>query len=223
MRTARIRILVADDHKLVRSGLARLLNDEQDMEVVGEAGSGEESIGLTSLLKPDVVLMSVEMPGIGALETTRRILRKRPKTQIIALSALQAGIIPLRMLRAGAVAFITQGIAAEELILAVRCVHGGERYITSGIAAQLALNPHRNLNRSPFDELTQRELQITLMFLDCTRVNAISTQLCLSPKTVYSYRYRIFEKLGLHCDVELTILAVKYGLSPACKVSVDHA
>ena len=127
------------------------------------------------------------------------------------------------MLRAGAVAFITRGIAVEELILAVRCVHAGKRYITPGIATQLALNPHRNFNRSPFDELSKRDVPISRMRLDCTRVNSISSQLCLSPKTFYSSRYRIFQKLGLHSDIELTILAVKHGLSLASKASVNYA
>ncbi len=210
---SQIRVMLVDDQELVRSGLARIINDESDMDVIAQADSGEEAIRLLDDITPDVIIMDVKMSGMGGMEATQRIMRTHPENRIIAMSSLEVGLIPTRMLRAGAVAFITKCISVQEMLRSVRLVHGGERYITPRIATQLALNPFNEPKKTPFDVLSERELQIALMLIDCHKVNKISDHLCLSPKTVYSYRYRIFEKLGLNSDVELTILAVKHGLS----------
>lgn len=212
---ANIQVMLVDDQELVRSGLARIIDDESDMHVIAQADSGEEAIRLLGDLTPNVIIMDVKMSGMGGMEATQRIMRAHPDSRIIAMSSLEVGLIPTRMLRVGAVAFITKCVSVQEMLRAVRLVHGGERYISPRIATQLALNPFNEPKRTPFDALSERELQVALMLIDCHKVNKISDHLSLSPKTVYSYRYRIFEKLGLNSDVELTILAVKHGLSDA--------
>lgn len=213
---AQIRVMVVDDHELVRCGLARIISDEPDMKIVAEAVSGEDAIEQLATVTPDVILMDVKMSGIGGVDATQRILRAYPGMRIIAISALEVGLIPTRILRAGAVAFVTKCVSIREMLQAIRLVHAGERYITQRIATRLALNPFDDEpQQTPFDSLSERELQVALMLIDCNKVSRISDELHLSPKTIYSYRYRIFEKLGLNSDVELTILAVKHGLSDA--------
>ncbi len=210
-----IRVMLVDEHELVRNGIARLIADETDMEVVGQAVSGEAALELLDSAAPEVVLVDVKMSGLVGVDTIQRIVRARPSARVIAMSTLEVGLIPARMLRVGAVAFITKCVPVQELMRAIRLVHAGQRYITQRISRHLALNPFEEPRKTPFDSLSQRELQVALMLIDCHKVNRISDQLCLSPKTIYSYRYRIFEKLGLSSDVELTILAVRHGLSDA--------
>ena len=209
-----ITVLLVDDHKLVRSGLARMIDDESDLQVVGEVGTGEESIEFCVHKRvPDVVLMDARMPGIGGIEATLRLRKVYPSIRIIAMSSVVNGVIPSQMLRSGAKAFITKDIQVEEMLKAIRLVHAGQHYVTADAAIRLALDPFNQAQDSIFDKLSRREMQIAQMLTDCKKVSQISESLELSPKTVYSYRYRIFEKLGINSDVELTILAVKYGLS----------
>jgi len=208
-----ITVMLVNDQELVRSGLARLIADQEDMQVVAGASSGEEALHMAEEFRPNVILMEVKMDGMGGMAATQRIVQQWPEARIIAMSALDVGLIPTRMFRAGAVGFISNCVTVQEMLRALRLVHAGERYISPRIAMRLALNPFHEKGKSPFDELSERELQVALMLIDCHKVNHISDQLSLSPKTVYSYRYRIFEKLGLSSNVELTILAAKHGLS----------
>ena len=208
-----ISILIVDDHALVRAGIARLLADEQDLRVIGGAGSGEEAIEFVRLNLPDIVLMDARMPGIGGIEATHRLLSLSPQIRIIAMSAVASGVIPSQMLRAGASAFITKSVEVDELLKAIRLVHAGQRYVTQEVATQLSTDPFNEKGGLLFDKLSRREMQIAQMLTDGKKVSQISAYLELSPKTVYSYRYRIFEKLGIRSDVELTILAVKHGLA----------
>lgn len=214
--TQPITILLVDDHKLVRTGLSRMIADERDLQVIGEVGTGEESIEFCVHKRvPDIVLMDARMPGIGGIEATLRLLKIYPKLRIIAISSVANGVIPSQMLRSGAKAFITKSIAIDEMLNAIRLVHAGQHYVTADAAIRLALDPFNNAQDAVFDKLSRREMQIAQMLTDGKKVSFISSSLNLSPKTVYSYRYRIFEKLGIQSDVELTILAVKYGLSDA--------
>lgn len=212
-RLSKITVLLADDQELVRSGLARVIDDETDMRIVAEADSGEEAIRLARIYHPDVIVMDARMPGIGGIEATQRLMQIHTSLHIVGISAVTSGAIPTQMLRAGAKAFITKGSGVDEFLEAIRVVSTGERYVTNEVATQLALNPFKQDTDSVFDRLSRRELQIALQLTDGKKVTEISEMLALSPKTVYSYRYRIFEKLGIRSDVELTILAVKQGLS----------
>ncbi len=196
-------------------GISRLLADVKGVEIIGQAESGEEAIDMVRDLSPDVVLMDVKMPGIGGLEATRRSLRIDPDVKIVAVSVYEDEPFPSRLMSAGAVGYLTKGTNLEEMVRAIKKVHAGQRYISSDIAQQLALRPFTNGGGSPFDALSSREMQITLMVINGLKVQEISTNLSLSPKTVNSYRYRIFEKVNVKGDVALTKLAIKHGVIDA--------
>jgi two-component system, NarL family, invasion response regulator UvrY len=211
-----IRVLVVDDHDLVRTGITRMLADIDGLHVVGQAESGEESLKKVRELKPDVVLMDIKMPGIGGLEATRKLIRSHPGLKVVAVTVCEEDPFPTRLLQAGAAGYLTKGAALEEMVQAIRMVFSGQRYISPQIAQQLALKSFQpQTSNSPFDLLSEREIQIALMITGCQKVQAISDKLCLSPKTVNTYRYRIFEKLSITSDVELALLAVRHGMIDA--------
>ncbi|AIZ32405.1 UvrY/SirA/GacA family response regulator transcription factor [Pseudomonas sp. K1(2024)] len=209
-----IRVLVVDDHDLVRTGITRMLADIDGLQVVGEADSGEAALKLARELKPDVVLMDVKMPGIGGLEATRKLLRSDPDSKVVAVTVCEEDPFPTRLLQAGAAGYLTKGAGLDEMVQAIRLAFAGQRYISPQIAQQLALKSFQPQG-SPFDALSEREIQIALMIVGCQKVQVISDKLCLSPKTVNTYRYRIFEKLSVTSDVELTLLAVRHGMVDA--------
>ncbi len=190
-----------------------MLADIAGITVVGQAASGEEAVSVAKALQPDVVLMDVKMPGIGGLEATRKLLRSYPQMRIIAVTACEEEPFPTRLLQAGAAGYLTKGAALEEMVQAIKQVCSGQRHISQQIAQLLALKSfQQQASHSPFDLLSERELQMALMIANCQKVQAISDKLCLSPKTVNTYRYRIFEKLSINSDVELVLLAVRYGM-----------
>jgi len=205
---------VVDDHDLVRTGITRMLADIDGLQVVGEADSGESALKLARELKPDVVLMDVKMPGIGGLEATRKLLRSHPDTKVVAVTVCEDDPFPTRLMQAGAAGYLTKGAGLDEMVQAIRLAFAGQRYISPQIAQQLALKSFQPQG-SPFDALSEREIQIALMIVGCQKVQIISDKLCLSPKTVNTYRYRIFEKLSVTSDVELTLLAVRHGMVDA--------
>jgi len=209
-----IRVLVVDDHDLVRTGITRMLADIDGLQVVGEADSGESALKLARELKPDVVLMDVKMPGIGGLEATRKLLRSHPDIKVVAVTVCEEDPFPTRLMQAGAAGYLTKGAGLDEMVQAIRLAFAGQRYISPQIAQQLALKSFQPQG-SPFDALSEREIQIALMIVGCQKVQIISDKLCLSPKTVNTYRYRIFEKLSVTSDVELTLLAVRHGMVDA--------
>jgi len=207
-----IKVLIVDDHELLRVGIKMLLNTATDIQVVGDADSGEQALRVVSELKPDLVLMDLKMPGIGGLETTRRLLHKFPALKVIAVTACNEEPFPTRLLQAGAQGYLTKGCDAEEMIQAIRKVASGDLFLSPEIAQRLALKNVSEEEESPFDKLSERELQVMLMITSGQKVQDISDQLCLSPKTVNSYRYRLFEKLEISNDVELTHLAIRHGM-----------
>lgn len=206
-----ISILIADDHQLVRTSIAHLLNDECDIKIVGEVDDGESAVAQCRHLKPDIVLMDIRMPGIGGLEATRRIHRTMEDTKVLILTAHMEDSVLRRMLDAGASGFLSKGAGAQEMTEAIRQVFHGRRYVSQEIAQRLALSHFTNED-NPFSHLSHRELQIALMIVNCQRVHDISDRLHLSPKTVNTYRYRLFDKLQVATDVELTHLALRHGL-----------
>ena len=207
------KILVADDHDLVRMGIMRMLADVEGFEVVGEAKSGEEAVSKARSLPVDVILMDVRMPGFGGLEATRKILAYNPKIKIIAVTSLTDDMFPERLMKAGASGYVTKGASFDEIIDAVHKVIKGQLYMASSVAQQIAL---RNFtgggSQSPFELLSERELQTATMIANGNKVQMIADSFSVSPKTINSYRYRIFEKLGINSDVELTILAIKHKI-----------
>ncbi len=210
-----IRVLVVDDHQLVRVGTSRLLADIEGIQIVGQAENGEQAIDMVKDQKPDVVLMDIQMPGIGGLEATRRCLRVDPDLKVVAVTVYEDEPYPSKLLGVGAVGYLTKNADVDEMVRAIRKVMSGQRYISSEIAQQLALRPFNADEASPFEILTCREMQITLMVIMGQSAPEISEKLSLSSKTVNSYRYRIFEKMAIKNDVGLTKLAIKHGIIDA--------
>ena len=213
-----IRVMIVDDHRLVRVALSAMLADARGMEVVGQADSGEEAMVLARELAPNVVLMDLRMPGIGGLEATRRLLRADPGIRVVVVTACSDDPFPAQAIKAGAAGFLTKGASRDELLGAIRKVFLGQRCMSHHVAQHLALKSFEDTSECPFDHLSNREMQIAMMVVDCQRVQKISTDLHLSPKTVNSYRYRIFDKLKVRSDVELALLAARHGM-----IDVDAA
>jgi two-component system invasion response regulator UvrY len=201
-----------DDHNIVRTGIRRLLEDAPGIRVVGECESGEEAINLVRKSQIDVVLMDIKMPGIGGLEATRKMLRYDPDLKILILTSYTDDPFPTRLLQAGASGYITKGCDPQEMIHAIKAVKSGQRYINPNIAQQLALKHLDEKDGSPLDALSERELQVMLMITQGVKVPEIADALHLSTKTINTYRYRIFEKLKVNTDVELTRFAMSKGL-----------
>jgi two-component system invasion response regulator UvrY len=195
-------------------GIVRMLADIDGYQVVGDAKSGEEAVTKARILKPDVVLMDVKMPGMGGLEATKKLLTVNPVIKIIAVTACDDDLYPTRLMQAGAVGYVTKGAEFTEITDAINKVIRGDLYMSNSIAQQLALRTFsgNNNQESPFEKLSQRELQTAMLIANGQKVNDIANTFCVSPKTVNSYRYRIFEKLDINSDVELTLLAVKHNL-----------
>lgn len=217
-----INLLIADDHDLVRMGLERILGDISDITVIGSAKDGEEAVKKAREQDPDVILMDLNMPGIGGIEATRKILRHNPDSKILIVTALKEEPFPSRLLKIGASGYITKDSGAEELTQAIRAVHTGMRYINPNIAQKLALQHLNNeQGESALDELSDRELEVMLMITKGVKVAEIAEKLHISPKTVNSYRYRLFEKLEINNDVEMTYLAIRHGMVKIDQVLED--
>ena len=209
-----VRILVVDDHDLMRMGLVRMLDDVDGFSVIAEAGSGEEAVKMARKLSVDVVLMDVKMPGIGGVEATRRLLAVNESLKVIAVTSCDGELFPSRLLQAGAVAYLTKKAQPDEVIKAINVVMSGKSYVSQEIAQQLALK-HTGLMEatgSIFSKLSDRELEIAMMTVKGERPAAIADKLNVSPKTINSYRYRIFDKFDITNDVELVHLAIKHGV-----------
>lgn len=207
-----IRVLVVDDHELVRTGICRMLADAGDIDVIGQAESGEQAIDISRKLQPQVVLLDVNMPGIGGVETTRRLLQTVPGIRVLAVSALVQEPYPSMLLKAGASGYITKGTPMDEMVRAIRKVVQGGKYFSSEISEQLASSYLGEGENSPFDKLSEREMQVAMMVVNCISAQEIADRLFVSVKTINTYRYRIFEKLDIDSDVKLTHLAMRYGL-----------
>ncbi|MFB1114905.1 UvrY/SirA/GacA family response regulator transcription factor [Dickeya dadantii] len=210
-----ISVFLVDDHELVRAGIRRILDDIKGLKVVGEAQCGEDAVRWCRNNSANVVLMDMNMPGIGGLEATRKIVRFSPEIKVIMLTIHTENPLPAKVMQAGAAGYLSKGATPEEVICAIRSVHAGKRYIASDIAQQMALSQLEPQAETPLECLSERELQIMMMITKGQKVTEISDQLNLSPKTVNSYRYRMFSKLNINGDVELTHLAIRHGLFSA--------
>jgi len=207
-----INVMLVDDHDLVRKGIRRLLDDSSGIKVIAEAHDGEQAIRQIRKQKPDVILMDISMPGIGGLEATRKITQVSPDMKVIVVTIHDDEPFPARLLEAGAAGYITKGCDVDEIIQAIQSVYSGNQYITPVVAQKLALSFVNKRGKSLMDELTQREVQVMLMVVKGDSNREISEKLCLSPKTTSTYRGRLFEKLGVGNDVELTRFAIRHGL-----------
>ena len=207
-----IRILLVDDHELVRTGFEHLLNESPEISVIGVASSGEEAILQAEKLNPDVVMMDIKMPGIGGIEASRKIFQKYPDMKIIALSAHDEGPFPQQLLKIGVRGFLSKSSTPDEMVAAIQRVMQGGRYLCPGVADKIALSSIMGESPSPFDSLSQRELQVVILTLQGKGIQEIAEMLLISPKTVNTYRYRVYDKLSAKNDVELTRLAIRYKL-----------
>ncbi len=206
-----IRVFLIDDHALVRTGMRMILAQETDLDIVGEAESGEEALPLIRKLKPDVVLCDLHLPGYSGLEVTERIVRGDQETRVIIVSVLEDGPLPKRLLEAGASGYLGKGGDAQELIRAVRDVARGKRYLGSSVAQNLALL-NVSGDGSPFDALSPRELEVAMLLIQGLRQEEIAKRLSLSAKTVNTHKTRLFEKAGVSDNIALARLAAQYGL-----------
>ena len=213
MGKASISVFLVDDMSLVRTGIKLILGTTPNIKVIGEADSGEEAVDWCRKKQCDVILMDMVMPGIGGLEATKKILRYNPDAKIIVLTIQTEEPYPTKIMQAGASGFLTKGAEPEEMIRAIKDVASGKRFISPSVAQQIALSNVSSIDtESPFKSLSERELQITEMIAKGLKAGDIAERLNLSPKTVNSYRYRIFDKLNLKGDVELTRLAIRCGI-----------
>ncbi|MEL4889867.1 response regulator [Xanthomonas protegens] len=206
-----IRVFLVDDHALVRTGMKLILSNQTDIEIVGEADSGENALPQIRQLKPDIVLCDLHMPGVSGLEVTERIVKGDHGTKVIIVSVLEDGPLPKRLLEAGASGYVGKAGDAQELLRAVRDVAMGKRYLGANIAQNLAL---ANLEGggSPFDTLSPRELEVALLLTRGLRQEDIAKRLSLSAKTVNTHKARLFEKVGIQDNIALARLATQYGL-----------
>ncbi len=208
-----IRVMLVDDHALVRMGFRMLLADAQ-VEVVAEAGDGEQACQLYSRTRPDVVVMDLSMPGMGGLEAVRRLLAQDAKARVLALSAHEDTAHPRRVLRAGALGYLAKRSAPETLIEAVRTVARGDRYIDAATAQALAM-AQLDGEESPADVLSEREFSVFLQLARGASVAQIAQHLNLSASTVGTHLYHVKQKLGAGNQSELTLVALRWGLLQA--------
>lgn len=208
-----INILLVDDHELVRTGIKRILETVRGMSIMGELDSGEAAFQFCRNEQPDIVLMDMNMPGIGGIEAMKKIIRYCPDVKVIILTMYAEEPIPSKVMQNGAHGFLKKDTSPENLINAIKQVNVGQRFLPPDIAQQMALSQFNGVDTErPFEALSERELQIMLMITKGQKVQDIATQLNLSSKTVNSYRYRMFEKLNIGNDVELTHLAIRFGM-----------
>ena len=206
------RILLADDHQMVREGIRSLLEKESDIEIIGEAQEGREAVHLVWKLQPDVVLMDITMPNLNGVEATKQIISEYPNIKIIALSMHFSRIFVLNMLKAGALGYILKGDSSEELIEGVRTVSGGGAYFSPKAAktvTEVLANP---LPNSPLDVLTQREREVFQLICEGKNTKQMALELHVSTKTIEANRRKIMEKLDTHSIPELVIIAIENGV-----------
>ncbi|MEY5021141.1 MAG: hypothetical protein RJA91_700 [Pseudomonadota bacterium] len=208
---SQIKILLVDDHAVVRMGFKMLIEAEADIKVIGEAESGEVAVKLFQELKPDIIVMDITMPGIGGLEAIDRIMAKDKNTKILVLSAHEDSVHPKRVLNAGAMGYLTKRSAAEELIKAIKSIHQGKRYLESNIAQQMAITQLSG-ETNPVEILSDREFEVFMALAKGKSTNEIADTLCLSPRTVGTHLYNIKQKLNANNSAEIALIAIRCGL-----------
>ena len=206
-----IRILLADDHALVRQGFRMILSAQQDMEIIGEAGNGREAVELADKLHPDVVVMDVTMPELNGIEATRRLVSSSPHTRVLALSMHKDSVYVREILRAGARGYLLKDSVDADLLAAVRAVAKGEGYLSPGVS-DAVLTDYRRHVTDPLDLLTSREREVLQMIAEGKTNKEIATSLNLSVYTIEAHRGRIMDKLNLHSTSELVRFALRSGL-----------
>jgi two-component system, NarL family, response regulator NreC len=211
MQSKKFRILLADDHSVVRQGFRLILENQTDMEVVGEASNGREAVSIAESLQPDVVVMDVTMPELNGIEATRRIGELAPRSRVLALSMHKDSVYVREILRAGAKGYLLKDAAGNDLLAAVRAVARGEGYLSPAVS-DAVLTDYRKHVTNPIDLLTSREREVLQMIAEGKTNKEIANSLQLSVYTVEAHRGRIMEKLNLHSTGELVRFALRNGL-----------
>jgi len=206
----KLRIFIADDHAIVRQGFRLILNQEPDMEVIGEAGSGAETLRAINELKPDVIVLDVAMPEMNGVEVTRRIMESDPEARVIMLSMHKDAVYVRETLRAGARGYLLKDSIDHDLLRAVRAVARGEGFLSPEVSRTVLDDYQRT--EDPFDSLTAREREVLQMLAEGKVAKEIATALDVSVYTVDAHRGRIMKKLGLHSSTELVRYAMRKGL-----------
>lgn len=207
-----IRLLIADDHALIREGLRKVLVREPDLEVVAEARDAAGAVARAREHDVDVVILDFNMPGRSGLDAIGQIHASKPRLPVLMLSMMPERDLALRAFKAGAAGYISKESAADEIVAAVRRVVQGGRYVSAGVAEQLAAGLGADRDQAAHDALSDREFQVVRLIAQGRGTRDIAEELSLSVNTIATYRRRIYEKLGLRSDVEITRYAVKHGL-----------
>lgn len=209
-----IRVVIADDHQLLRAGISALLRDIPDVEVLGEAADGAAAVRLAGELKPDILFLDLVMPGMSGLEALASINETLPEVRIIVLSMHSSEEHVLRALRLGAAGYMLKDVAPEELGLAIRAVMSGENWLSAAVSKKVIAGYVARNNEETFDSLTSRQHQVLKLLAQGTPTKEISTQLNLSVKTIETYRAQIMERLDIHDVPGLVRYAVRHGIVP---------
>lgn len=211
MQSKKIRVLLADDHKILRKGVQMLIDAQVDMEVVGEAKTGREAIDEARQLQPDVVVMDISMPELNGIEGTRQICDELPGTKVLALSMHKDSVYVREILRAGARGYLVKDSEDDDLVRAIRSVHRGEAFLSPAIS-DAVLSDYRRHVSNPVDLLTSREREILTMIAEGKTNKEIAMVLNLSVYTVESHRGSVMEKLNLHNSGDMVRFAIRNGL-----------
>jgi len=207
-----IKVLVVDDHPIVRQGLKQILSEEPDMAVLGEAQNSQEVLELVHNQDWDIVVLDITMPGRGGLDVLKELRHERPKLPVLMLSVHPEDQYAVRTLKAGAAGYMTKESAPEELVQAIRKILHGGKYVSSTLAEKLAFHLEAETEKPPHDSLSDREYQVMLMIASGKRTGAIAEEMSLSVKTVSTYRARILEKMGMNGNADLTYYVFKNRL-----------
>lgn len=212
------KILLVNEYNLAREGISRLLLDNKMIQSVDTASNSGDAIIKAKTCLPDIVVMDLGGEHLSVFDVTRRMLANNKKLKIIVLTSQVDEPFPSRVLHAGAIACLGKKSSLNDLFSAIKAARLGKRYVSTDVAQDIAKQSTRKNKVSPFMMLSNRELQIMFMFVSGMKVNAIADKLCLSPKTVSTYRYRIFSKLEVRGDVEMTHMALRYGVLQDAKM-----
>lgn len=215
----KIKVLVADDHAIVREGVRMILAKEKDIDVIGEAGDGQQALDLVDTLKPDVVVMDISMPGMGGIEATQHVKERHPNVNVLALTMHEDESYVFQLLRAGASGYVLKRAAAQDLVQAVRAAAKGEAFLYPSVARKVVEDYLKRVEageeRERYDGLTDREKEILTHIAQGLSNQQIAEKLYISIKTVQTHRAHILEKLGLHDRTELVRYAIRKGLIEA--------
>jgi two-component system, NarL family, response regulator NreC len=215
----KIRLVLVDDHEVVRNGLRMLLEHQQNMEIIGEASTGARAIELAAQLQPDVIVMDITLPDISGIEATREIKKAQPSSAIVALTIHEDEQYFFEMLQAGASGYVPKRAASEDLISAIRAAHNGEIYLYPTLAKALVSDflgrSHNEQEDNALDELTPREMEVLELLAGGFTNDEIANHLVISPHTVARHRENLMRKLGLHSKSELVKYAIRKGIISA--------